>query len=317
MIRSLTIIFLLSIISLNIGPQGVLFDKLFRGELTSQDLFVLLELRVPRLILAIAVGGILSLSGLLYQSVFRNPLASPYTLGVSGGAALGVALGRGILQPYIPESSIWVLSFIGGSLVFFLLFPVITQKKRVSIEVVLLLGFLFSLFSGSLLFFLQYLMDSGGIVELTGWYFGTLSVVGNTVPLILLALSLLLLLYSYRLSPSLDLLLFGDEYAHSHGINTKKMLLLILSSTTICLAFTVSVVGPIGFLGLLVPHMCRELFGHAHKLLIPRVFIFGGGFLVTCDLLSRIMNNTQELPVGLVTALIGCPLMGILLLRKA
>jgi iron complex transport system permease protein len=302
-----------ALISINTGPHSAFLSF----NLSAEDAFIIFELRLPRVILAVAVGGILALSGLCYQTLFSNSLASPYTLGVSSGAALGVALGNTLLSSYVPSYLNWLPALIGGGMVCFLLLPLLTGTSKIAAEKVLLVGILFSFFAGSLVYFLQYLMDSGGIVKLTSWYFGTLSAVGLIVPTIIFLVAIALLVTNLKFAAQLDFMLFGEEYAFSHGIDHRRLIYLLIIFTTIAIAAAVSVCGPIGFVGLIIPHMARSIIGHSHRQLITFTFILGGLFLLLCDLVSRNIYGLTEVPVGLITALIGCPIMVVLLLKSS
>ncbi|MCB0319334.1 MAG: iron ABC transporter permease [Bdellovibrionales bacterium] len=314
-IFALSVLFFLGVES---GPHGPLVSKMFVRSLTDEEYFILFHLRLPRVLLAMGVGAILALSGQAYQTLFMNPLVSPYTLGVSGGAAVGVVFARLFLSHFVPSSFYWIFSLFGGGVVFLLLLPLLNTRTGQAGygEKVLLLGVLMSLFSGALLYALQYFVDVGGLIELTGWYFGTLNVVGLMVPVITIVLAALffLMLYSYR--SALDLLLFGSEYAISHGIDIRFFYLTILGVSTLALSFVLSVVGPIGYIGLIVPHIARSIVGESHTKSLPVTMCVGSVFLLGCDLVGRTILPTQEIPVGLITALIGCPVMALLLFRR-
>lgn len=306
----------LSFVSLDVGSQGDLATKFLFSTLSDEERFVLFELRFPRLLFAFAVGGILALSGLTYQSLFSNPIASPYTLGVSGGAAVGYMLATHFLSRHLPSGLGWVFSTLGGGAVLLVLFPFLASSARKSPHLVLLMGVLMSLFTGSILFFLQYFLDPAGLVQMTAWYFGSLNVVGLTVPLSLLMLSLFLLFAIFSFSASLDLILFGPEYAESQGVSVKALQGTLISFTTLALALLISFAGPIGFIGLIIPHFGRACVGSAHRRLVPFTYLSGSGFVVFSDLMARGLGGTQEIPIGLLTALIGCPVMALLLLRQ-
>lgn len=313
---SLLAIILLTYVSLNTGVQGGLFQKLLTSGLNNEESFILFELRLPRLLLAFAVGSLFALTGLAYQSLFSNPIASPYTLGVSGGAAVGLVCCRMFFPQVLPFGYEWICSAVGGGAVLFALLPLLFSRSGEYMKTVLLIGVLMSLFTGSLLYFLQFFLDPSGLVELTSWYFGNLGVVGLVVPLCLCGLSLLLFGLLFASAPALDLLLLGADYATSHGVDVKRLRAGFIGLTTLSVAFVVSVVGPIGFVGLIIPHFSRLVGSASHSKLIPLSFFSGGIFLVVADIGAKVLGGSQEIPVGLVTALIGCPLMVLLLLRK-
>jgi len=315
-IGSIVLSVIVLLFALNAGVYESIVPRFFRGALTAQESFVLFELRVPRVLIAFAAGAILSLVGLVYQTLFVNPLASPYTLGVSGCAAVGYVISQFFLPDSLRSSLNTICSIIGGIAALCVLLPFLRSNKLRMTDTVLLCGVLLSLFCGSLLFLLQYFLDPAGIVQLTGWYFGTLSVTGIEKPLLLLALSLILLLILRYSAPALDLLLLGEEYAHGMGVPVRALQLRLIGFTTLLVALTVAFCGPIGFIGLIMPHFGRAMVGHSHARLIGFSFYSGGFFLVFCDATARILGGMQEIPVGLVTAIIGCPVMVTLLIKR-
>lgn len=303
--------------AMNVGVHEDLVSHLFAGTLTAEEHFVLFELRIPRILLAFGAGAVLSLVGLSYQTLFSNPLASPYTLGVSGCAAVGYVASR-FLLPELGVGTVGMFSaLVGGGVALVVLLPFLQRRHTGATGTVLLLGVLLSLFCGSILFLVQYFLDPSGVVALTSWYFGSLSITGVGKPLALFLFGVFFFLLAMRLAPALDLLLLGEEYAYGMGVRVRSVQVVLVGMATLLVAFVVSLCGPIGFIGLVIPHFGRIVVGHSHFRLVPASFFAGGFFLLFCDTIARLVGGMQEIPVGLITAMIGCPVMGVLLTKRA
>lgn len=303
--------------AMNVGVHEDLVSHLWAGALTAEEQFILIELRIPRILLAFSAGAILSLVGLSYQTLFSNPLASPYTLGVSGCAAVGYVTSR-FLFPELGVGAVGMFSaIVGGSLALVVLLPFLQRRHIGATGTVLLLGVLLSLFCGSVLFLVQYFLDPSGVVALTSWYFGSLSIAGIAKPFALFLFGVFFCLLAMWLAPALDLLLLGEEYAYGMGVTVRSVQVLLIGVATLLIAFVVSLCGPIGFIGLVIPHFGRIAVGHSHARLVPASFFAGGFFLLFCDTVARYIGGMQEIPVGLITAMIGCPVMGVLLIKRS
>jgi len=287
----------------------------------SEDLRqIYFELRLPRILLGSIVGASLAVAGLVFQSLFRNPLASPYTLGVASGAAFGAALfvKLSVGVPLLVGFSVMSLgALFGAGLSLLVLFIFIRRNiARRSLEL-LLVGVMLSFFFSSLVMFVQYLSDFTEVYRITRWLMGSLSTVGYFEALVVLVVSLPLWIYIYSRRRDLDLLLFGDEFAHARGVETGKIPKNLLLATSFLVAIIVAITGPIGFVGIIVPHLCRFMVGERHQNLILTTIIVGGVFLPLCDTFARVVVSPFELPVGLVTALLGGPFfLGLLLFKR-
>lgn len=267
------------------------------------------ELRFPRVCLAFCVGAGLSLGGAVFQSLFRNVLASPYTLGISSGAALGHALA---LHLGLLVSSSLLLGALFGALVgvgvtLSLLLLASYNRSLLSGNGLLLVGVVLNLFLGSLILFLQYISDFSAVLRTLRWVMGSFDVVGFSQAALVFLCVGGAFFYTFFKRHELDLLSFGDEFARARGVSTvqEKRLFLIVISLTV--GVIVSVCGPVGFIGIIVPHICRLLVGARHVSLLPTLLCFGGAFLVMCDLLSRTLIAPFEIPVGVITSLLGGP----------
>ncbi|OGR94551.1 MAG: iron ABC transporter [Elusimicrobia bacterium RIFCSPLOWO2_01_FULL_64_13] len=276
------------------------------------------SIRMPRVLLAFLVGSGLSVSGMVFQAMFRNPLATPFTLGVSSGASLGTAvyvrLGLSFSLLFIPGLT-W-FAFLGALLTILIVYGIARASRGFSAGNMLLSGVAVGLFFSSAILFIQYTSNFGDAYRILRWLMGGLETVGygavlNLLPLILAGGAAVL-----YLSRELDLLTTGEELAASRGVNvdgTRKALFLI---TSLMVGATVSVSGPIGFVGMMVPHICRILIGSEHRFLAPAALLSGGVFLVLCDLLARTVIAPAEVPVGIITALLGGPFFLWLLIRR-
>lgn len=281
--------------------------------------FIFWEARVPRLCMGFLAGSALALSGMAFQAMFRNPLATPFTLGVSSGASLGAVLSirLGWNVSVAGFSSVSLFAFAGALLSILLVYGLAHARRGFSTPTMLLAGVAISFFFSSLILFLQYVSDVTQTFHMLRWVMGGLQrvlkyddVLG-VLPFV--AAGCLILFY---LTHDLNLLTTGEELAASRGVEvgrTKKALFLTAS---LMVGAVVSVCGPIAFVGLMAPHICRLLVGADHRYLLPATLLFGGAFLILCDTLARTLTAPAELPVGIITALLGGPFFLWLLLGR-
>jgi iron complex transport system permease protein len=278
---------------------------------------ILWQLRLPRVLLALVAGSLLAVSGLSLQTLFGNPLAEPYTLGVASGAALGAAA---VFTWAPPATGIGLplatLAAFAGAIAATALVMTLGRSGGSGAAGLLLAGVAVALLCQAAILLLQYLSDAGGTLRMVRWMMGGLSIVGWREPLWLLPWLALLLAVHLLRRWDLDLLLAGEEVALGRGVPVGRLRLGLLLVDSLAVAALVSVVGPIGFVGLMVPHMLRRLVGSEHAWLVPACALGGGAFLVLCDLLARVALAPAELPVGIVTALLGAPFFLWLLRRR-
>ena len=289
-----------------VGSQPVALADVLRGEPTAGAIFW--QLRLPRVLLALLAGAGLAVSGLAFQTLFRNGLAEPYTLGIATGAALGAVLSlrleeMGVLlgMPLVSLASF--LGAIGATA----LVVGLAWRRQGSTATLLLAGIAVSLSCSALILFLQYLSDSTQTFRMVRWMMGGLSVVGYgevlwAAPWVLGGAAVLL-----ALRWDLNLLLTGEELAASRGVDLVRLRLRVLGVSALMIGALVAVAGPIGFVGLMVPHMLRRWVGHDHLFLAPACLLGGGAFLAVCDVAARTVMSPAELPVGVLTALLGGP----------
>jgi len=270
---------------------------------------ILWELRFPRLLTAFAVGGLLALAGAWFQVLLGNPLAEPYVLGVAGSASAGAVTGL----MFMPESA-WAMSagaFAGAWL------GIVTVMffSHLGANRMLLAGVVLAAFWSAVLALLLALLPEQGLFRAFSWMMGDLSHSDLPIPVLLLAWAIALACGLF-LSSSLDKLLLGERHAEALGVDVKRLrqrLLLLASAVT---ALAVTAAGTIGFVGLVIPHLMRLLFGSLHKAVLPASAIGGGLLLVLADSATRTVIAPAELPVGILTAIIGVPVFLFLLLRR-
>jgi len=309
-----------SVFSLCIGSANVSFKALissiFNGR-NSAEYSILFNIRLPRILLGLGVGGALALSGVMLQGMFRNPLVEPYTLGISGGAALGVALNIVLgLQNTLGVGSLPVSGFAGAILVVLLVYSVSLRKEGLRIQGVLLTGVMLSFISSSLIMLIMSVSSMRDLQGIVFWIMGSLEEPKWLLIQLVLWVSISGLVISYLFCLDLNALSLGDEEAHHLGIKVEstKRLLFILSS--LLTGLSVSVSGIIGFVGLVVPHFMRMFVGNDHRILLICSFLCGAAFLVLCDTLARTIIAPMELPVGVITGVFGGTIFVYTLTRK-
>jgi iron complex transport system permease protein len=297
-------------------PPGALVSAL-RGEGTGPAADIVWRIRLPRLVLAALVGACLASSGVVFQALLRNPLADPFVLGVSGGAALGgiavLSLGAGFGLSY---AAVPPAAFAGCLATTLLLYAVAGVRGRVSATHLLLTGVVFNAFASAAIVFLASVAGLTQGARIFLWLIGNLSVGRGDIAgwvALFLALGLACAL---PLSRSLNLLSLGDEPASQLGVSVERDKRILLVATSLMVGAAVSVAGLIGFVGLIIPHLLRLVLGPDHRLLVPSAALGGAAFLVLCDTAARSLLAGRELPVGAITALVGGPLFLFLLRRS-
>lgn len=303
-------------------PLGEVVDALFGGgdEVTRN---IVLNFRLPKAVTALLVGASLSAVGLQMQTLFRNPMAGPYVLGVSSGATLGVALfllGMPLLGISLGNSAVSSLgvvgaAWIGSALIMSVVLAVTARIK--DIMVVLILGMMFGSAATAVVEILQYLSPEGALKSFVVWTMGSLGSVSREQLLIMAPVMIVGLVLSVSLIKSLNAMLLGENYASTMGINIRRTRLLI-STITVMLAGTVTAFcGPIGFIGLAVPHIARMIFREAdHRVMMPASMLLGSLIMLFCDVASQLPASDMTLPINTVTALIGIPVVVVVIVRN-
>lgn len=317
---SLLIILLTSLyISITTGPIEMtlaeVIDALLRKGSTL-NIKVIWELRLPRAVMAVFVGAGLTVAGVGMQALFKNPMASPYILGLSSGAAFGAALAMVMGLAVLPGNlGVPSMAFIFCFLTLMIVYSIARGHGRVPVETLLLAGIAVGAFFSALVNLLTYLADDelAGIVY---WMMGDLVQFGWTnvqtvMPLIAVGSAII-----YYYARDLNAMMLGDNHALNLGIEVSRVRLYVLIASALVTAAAVSFVGIIGFVGLVIPHMVRLIVGPDHRILIPASILAGASFLVICDILSQIVLYPASLPIGILTALIGAPYFIYLLRRR-
>ncbi|MDH4944795.1 iron ABC transporter permease [Sulfurimonas sp. C5] len=282
------------------------------NNLASMDYTLFFDLRLPRVVTAFFSGALLGLSGLLFQSLFRNPLSTPFTLGVASGATLGTAFA--IVFGFVSFAA--VFGFFGAIATIIILFAITSRLQSFSIATLLLVGIALSFFYSAALMILFYLSDESQSYEIVRFTMGSLDVVGfkSTLPIIIA--SLVLLAIAYKFQKELKILLTSYDNAFLKGIEVKKVSLLLLLIISIAIGIAVSVVGPIGFVGLIVPHILKTLYKQSADKLLGVTFFYSGIFLVLCDLIARNLGTSSDIPIGVITSFLGGPFFIYLLVSR-
>jgi len=275
--------------------------------------------RIPRVILGMLAGGTLAAVGASFQVILRNPLAEPFTLGVTGGAAVGAVLALSIPGVYIawgPFSSVQLFALVGGGAALSVIYLLSARREGLAMNTLLLAGVTISIFCGSMVMLIRYLLNPHLLVQMDRWLMGGLDPVGyrqlaSLFPLLLPGLGLLV-----RQAMALNHLVMGEELAIGHGVDVQAVRKETFIGGGLATAAVVALVGPIGFVGLLVPHAVRRICGYDHRFVLPASFLLGGTLLAVCDTAARTVAAPAEMPVGIVTAIVGCPVFVGLLLRS-
>lgn len=314
-------------INISLGSVDIpileVFNSIVGSSSKSSWQYIITNYRIPKAITAIIAGGGLAISGLLMQTLFRNPLAGPFVLGLSSGASLGVAiliLGAGaisgIFSTFLLGPWSLVIASALGSLLVLLAVLAVTLKVKDTMAI-LIIGLMFGSLTGALVAVLSYFSDAEQLQQYIFWSFGSL---GNQTWQAISILSLCFfvgLLLSIYSAKSLNALLLGENYAKSMGLKVKKNMLLLILATSILAGGITAFVGPIAFIGLAVPHLTRQFIKTSnHFVLIPAVALSGAILMLVCDTIAQLPGIVYTLPINAITSLIGAPVVIWLLVRK-
>jgi iron complex transport system permease protein len=275
---------------------------------------IIWRLRFPRVILAALVGATLSLGGMVFQALLRNPLAEPYILGISGGSAIG-AIG-GILLGLARFPGVWLTAFGGSLTTLGVLLLMASGRSLFRGSTLLLSGVMVNAFCSAVIMFLISMAQDSRLHNILFWLMGDFSaaVMDQSLALAATVLPCFFLLFMH--SHAMNLLTLGNDMARSMGVHIRRTTTVLLVLTSLMISATVSYCGLIGFVGLVMPHMLRLVLGPDHRILAPASVLGGAAFMVLCDVLARTLPAQGEIPVGVVTALVGAPLF-VYLLRKS
>ncbi len=317
---SILICILLIITAVAIGSVNIPINqisKIILSKISGKDLpaidgnlvSIIWKIRFPRVLLAFVVGGALAVSGAVMQSVLKNPLASSYTLGVSSGASLGAGLViiSGFTLPLLGKLTLPFVGLLGGLLTVYLAINFTSRiDKNMGNNTIILVGMVFSLFINAMIT-LMTALSRDGLQRLIYWQMGSFNLKEWSHVIILTPIVTIMVLVLIRYSRELDILTFGEEEAMGIGVEIQKVKWILLSLAAGLTGSAIAFVGVIGFIDLIVPHIVRKIFGSNHILVLPLSMLFGGGFMIICDLIARTIIPMSELPVGAITALIGTP----------
>ncbi|MBT8243959.1 iron ABC transporter permease [Winogradskyella sp.] len=325
---SLTVILLLCfIINISLGSVNIPFKSIFSSLFGTIDnetwQIIVTTVRLPKSITALLVGSGLGLSGLLMQTLFRNPLAGPFVLGISSGASLGVALvilGSGLFggvftDVFTNKWSIVIAASLGSFLV--LLAVLAVSSKVRDTMAILIIGLMFGSITAAVVSVLSYFSSAEQLQQYIFWGFGSLSNLSWNELLIFAGIYVVGLLLSIASIKGLNSLLLGDNYAKSLGLNLKQNRLIIILATSLVAGTITAFAGPIAFIGLAIPHLTRQIFTTSnHKILLPAVCLFGAIVMLICDSIAQIPGSDYMLPINAITALVGAPVVIWLLVRQ-
>jgi len=307
-------IYILSLIVIAVAPFfgqiSIEASNLYNPSTVDYKLFW--DIRLPRVVVAFFAGAILALGGLVFQSLFKNPMSTPYTLGVASGSTLGVAFA--IVFGF--SSLLSLFGFLGALLTVIILFTLTFKLQSYETNALLLVGIALAFFYNAALMILFYLSDESQSFEIIRFTMGSVDVVGleNTLPITFAGLGLLLLTLFYK--KEIKLLLTSNDYAYLKGVEVKKVNTILLIGVSVAVGICVSLTGPIGFVGLIIPHIVKTIYQKsAEQLMIP-IFFYGGLFLVVSDLVARNLGSSSDIPIGILTAFLGGPFFIYLIMRK-
>ena len=304
---------LLFCIDLSVGsvsiPLREVWAALTGGECPAATAKIIINIRLIKAIVALLAGAALSVSGLQMQTLFRNPLAGPYVLGISSGASLGVAL---VMLAGIGSSlGVAGAAWIGAGAVLLIIGAIGHRIK--DIMVILILGMMFSSGVSAIVQILQYISREDALKSFVIWTMGSLGDVTGSQLLILIPAVLAGLLLAVVAIKPLNMLLFGEEYAVTMGLDIRRCRTILFVSTTLLAGTVTAFCGPIGFIGLAMPHITRMLFGNSdHRVLVPGTVLTGASILIVCDIISKLFT----LPINAITALLGIPIVVWIVLRN-
>lgn len=307
------------ILAVALGATGsgfkALWQAIFQGVQPSGPLNTILwRIRLPRSLLSAELGATLSLGGLVFQALLRNPLAEPYILGISGGAAVGAIIG--IMLGLSRYPGVTGMAFAGSLIIMGAVLLLATGKHLLRRDSLLLAGVMVNAFCSAVILFLISLSQDSRLHQIIFWLMGDLSMAGMAQVGGLAMVLLPCFAAVFLLSHPMNLLSLGAETAQALGLRVKGVMVSLLVITSLMISATVAQCGLVGFVGLVMPHLLRLILGPDHRVLVPACLFGGGAYLVICDLIARVVSKQGELPVGVVTALIGAPVF-IYLLRRS
>lgn len=303
----LVAVFFAFLLSLSVGEVSIPFRDIVSvlSDKDSMEYGVLSYIRIPRTLLGFAVGGGLSLSGAILQGIYRNPLVEPYTLGISGGASLGVTFAIVSGLHLINTLFLPFAGFIGALATLFLVYALSIRRGAPDINRMLLIGVMISFISSSLMMFLMSVASSENIHGIVFWTMGSLNESNNVMIGLMVILSVIGLLVSYFFVIPLNALRLGEEKARHLGIDSGTTIRILFVVTSLLTGACISVAGIIGFVGLVIPHIVQLWVGSDYRIKLIASFLSGSVFLILCDVAARTIIAPNELPIGVITGIVG------------
>lgn len=296
------------VVSLCVGEIDDMLSKLFSvgGEtLTETDILILREIRIPRVMMAVGVGALLSMSGLVMQSVFRNPLVEPYTMGLSGGAVLGVAIAFMLgISSAVGNIGVTLMAMLGA----FLTMGIILLLRRVlhyDVNKMLLSGVMISFATSSVTVLLMSLTTRENMSQIVMWNMGSLDITTKEMSYIVVIISVVMIVVLSFLGNEMNVLMVGESMARHVGVRIDIVVPLLFVLATVMAAVSVSFVGVVAFVGMIVPHVVRHIFGYDHRVITAVTAIIGAIFMLMCDIVARIVIYPQEIPTGVMCGIVG------------
>ena len=311
------------LVNISLGSVSIPLNEIFESLIGASDNYIIQNYRLPKAITAILVGSGLGVSGLIMQTLFRNPLAGPFVLGISSGASLGVAiviLGAGIFGGalttlLVSKWSVVIAASLGSFLVLLAVLAVSTKVRDTM--AILIIGLMFGSITAAVVSVLSYFSSAEQLQQYIFWGFGSLGDLSWNEILIFSIIYCIGLLLSVVSIKGLNTLLLGENYAKSLGLNIKQSRLTIIIATSLLAGTITAFAGPIAFIGLAIPHMVRQVFTTSnHKILLPAILLFGAIVMLICDSIAQLPSSDYTLPINAITSLIGAPVVIWLLVRK-
>ncbi|WP_281847162.1 FecCD family ABC transporter permease [Olleya namhaensis] len=322
------ILLVLFCVNISLGSISISFKTIVSSfftdtELLSSKEYIIQNYRLPKAITAILVGSGLGISGLLMQTLFRNPLAGPFVLGITSGASLGVALVilgssifGGFLATFLLTKWSLVIAASLGSFLVLLLVLIVSSKVRDTMAI-LIIGLMFGSITAAIVSVLSYFSSAEQLQQYIFWGFGSLGDLDWSEVQVFTVIYTIGIIFSVLSIKGLNTLLLGENYAKSLGLNIKQSRLLIIIATSLLAGTITAFAGPIAFIGLAIPHVTRQVFNTSnHKTLLPAVFLFGAIIMLICDSIAQLPNTDYLLPINAITSLIGAPVVVWLLVRQ-
>ena len=304
--------------AISIGSVKIPFSTLWDSVTNPTAHHILWNIRMPRVVLAGLVGASLALAGAALQGLLKNPLADPYTLGISSGASVGAVatIFFGISLPFLGQFTLPIFSMVGAMITMVTVISFARLVDRtMKMETFILTGIIFSSFLGSCIS-LMIALTGEQLREIMGWLLGSVSNRGWSYVQMIIPFVIIGLIIMWLNRRELNALVYGEEKAHYLGVNVKRSKYFILAGASILTGAAVAVSGAIGFVGLVVPHMVRAIIGSDHRHVLPIAFLNGASLLIICDLVSRTIIAPTELPIGVITSFIGAPVFAYIFFKQ-